>query len=90
VFGLAGRRVAEAVVALFALLGFVFVPLGQKTAFEHAIAVFSTPAAKLAFQELTHAVSGLRDKFFQALAPAPPAAPKQQPTPDVPKLPRPR
>ena len=87
VFGLAGRRVAEAVVALFALLGFVFVPLGHKTAFEHAVAAFSTPASKLAFQELASAVYGLRDKVFEAIAPSPPSTPPKQPTPVVPKLP---
>jgi len=71
VFGIAGRRVAEALVALFALLGFVFVPLGQKTAFQHAVAVFSTPAAAIAFHELTGAVLRLKDRVSEAIAPAP-------------------
>jgi hypothetical protein len=47
VFGLGvgnlGRRLVESVVGLFALLGFVYVPLGRHTGFEHAKAVLSTP-----------------------------------------------
>ena len=84
VFGIAGRRIAEALVALFALLGFVFVPLGQKTAFQHAVAVFSTPAAAIAFHELTGAVLRLKDRVSEAIAPAP--KPESQPKPELPKL----
>ena len=84
VFGIAGRRIAEAVVALFALLGFVFVPLGQKTAFQHAVAVFSTPAAAIAFHELTGAVLRLKDRMSEAIAPTPKQ--ESQPKPELPKL----
>ena len=84
-FGIAGRRVAEALVALFALLGFAFVPLGQKTALEHSLAIFSTPAAMSAFRELGTTVLRLRDRIVGAVAPAP--TPKDQPTPEIPKLP---
>jgi hypothetical protein len=89
VFGIAGRRVAEALVALFALLGFVFVPLGQKTAFEHAVAVFSTPAATLAFRELVATGYRLRDKLLEAALPAraePPGPTGTQPKAEVPDL----
>lgn len=73
-FGLAGRRVAEAVVALFALLGFALVPLGQKTALEHTRDIFSTPAALNAFRELGGAAGRLREKLTGTLlAPSPPA-----------------
>jgi hypothetical protein len=85
VFGTAGRRVAEAVVALFALLGFVFVPLGQKTAFQHMVAVFTTPAALVAFHELTGAALHLKARLAEALMPAPPKA-EPQPKPELPKL----
>jgi hypothetical protein len=85
VFGIAGRRVAEAVVALFALLGFAFVPLGQKTAFEHSVAVFTTPAAIGAFHELTGAALRLKDRIAESLAPALPK-PEHQPKPELPKL----
>ena len=87
VFGIAGRRVTEATVALFALLGFAFVPLGQKTAFEHTLAIFTTPAAKAAFRELGGTVLRLRDRVVQAVAP--PSAPETKgtgPRPEVPKL----
>lgn len=86
-FGIAGRRVAEAAVALFALLGFAFVPLGQKTAFQHTVAIFSTPAALVAFRELTGAVYRLRDRVLETVVPAAPS-PENQPKPEVPKLPR--
>jgi hypothetical protein len=84
VFGIAGRRVAEALVALFALLGFVFVPLGQKTAFEHTFAIFSTPPAVGAFRELAGTVLRLRDRIVEAVVPT--TAPKNQPKPEIPKL----
>jgi hypothetical protein len=88
VFGIAGRRVAEATVALFALLGFAFVPLGQKTALEHTLAIFSTPAALHAFRELGATVFRVRDRVLEAVAPSSaPQAPRDGPKPDVPKLP---
>jgi hypothetical protein len=46
VFGNAGRRTLESVVAVFALLGFCFVPLGSKTAFQHTLALLQTPPAR--------------------------------------------
>lgn len=70
----------EAVVALFALLGFAFVPLGHKTALEHTHDIFTTPAALSAWRELTAATERLRWKVFEALAPArPAAAPEERP-----------
>jgi hypothetical protein len=88
VFGIAGRRITEATVALFALLGFAFVPLGQKTAFEHTLAIFSTPAARAAFVELGGTVLRLRDRVIHAVAPpSPPKAPGNGPRPELPKLP---
>ena len=50
----------EGVVSLFALLGFLYVPLGQHTGFEHARAVLSTPAASAAIDDLTAAALRLR------------------------------
>jgi hypothetical protein len=76
-FGLAGRRVTEAVVALFALLGFALVPLGQKTALEHARDIFSTPAALNAFRELGSAAVRLREKLTGALLTPAPARPPE-------------
>ena len=68
----------EAVVALFALLGFAFVPLGQKTALEHTHDIFTTPAALAAWRELTAATERLRWKVFETLAPARPAAARER------------
>jgi hypothetical protein len=50
----------EGGVGVFALLGFLYVPLGRHTGFEHARAVFSTPAATAALQDLTASALDLR------------------------------
>lgn len=59
----------ESVVALFALLGFAFVPLGRKTALEHTRDIFTTPAALNAWHELGAAATRLRDKLLTTLVP---------------------
>lgn len=93
-FGIAGRRIAEALVALFALLGFAFVPLGQKTAFEHSVAIFTTPAALNAFRDVTRAVYGLKERLLELVREraqeAPPPEPGAGPKPDLPELPKAR
>jgi hypothetical protein len=76
VFGSAGRRLVEGVVGLFAVLGFLYVPLGRHTGYEHARAVLSTPAASAAVQELTATAWGLRERAVELVtgrvtAPAP-------------------
>jgi hypothetical protein len=89
VFGIAGRRIAESVVALFALLGFAFVPLGQKTALEHTLNVFTTPAARNAWRELGGAAARLKDKVIDTVLPHA-TRPVNLPvgaTPEVPALP---
>lgn len=64
VFGLSnlGRRLVESVVGLFAILGFMYVPLGRHTGFEHAKAVLGTPAAGAAIDDLTQTAQGLRQR----------------------------
>ena len=64
VFGLSNlsRRLVESVVSLFAILGFLYVPLGRRTGFEHARAVFSTPAAAAAIDDVTATALGLRQR----------------------------
>jgi hypothetical protein len=85
-FGLAGRRVAEGIVALFALLGFAFVPLGKKTTLEHTIGIFTTPAAKDAWHELGAGVADLRERLVGAFASAAGGSAKAEPKPEVPEL----
>ncbi len=63
VLGVLGRRGVEASISLFAVLGFCYVPLGGHTGFEHAKAVFSTPAAKRAGAELLEALIRVRSKL---------------------------
>lgn len=64
VFGLGnlGRRCFESVVGLFAVLGFLYVPLGHHTGFEHAKAVLGTPAAAAAIEDVTSAALSLRER----------------------------
>ena len=61
-FGNLGRRLVQSVVGLFAILGFLYVPLGRQTGFEHAKAVLSTPAAADAIDDLTTTALGLRQR----------------------------
>ena len=70
VFGLSnlGRRLMESVVGLFAILGFLYVPLGRHTGFEHAQAVFSTPAAAAAIADVTTTALGLRKRAMDFFA----------------------
>lgn len=104
VFGLSnlGRRLAESIVGLFAILGFLYVPLGRHTGFEHAKAVLSTPAATSAIEDLTTAAMDLRLRVVDfvtgrlspkamsdadpAPPPAKPHAPGREPRPVPPKL----
>ena len=85
VLGVLGRRGVEAGISLFAVLGFCYVPLGGHTGFEHAKAVFTTPAAKRAGAELLDALIRVRAKLtgevqqFAGAAPdaTPPVLPKR-------------
>lgn len=65
-FGLSnlGRRLVESVVGLFAILGFMYVPLGRHTGFEHARAVLATPAASAAIDDLTTTAQSLRQRAW--------------------------
>ena len=81
-FGNLGRRLVEGVVGLFAVLGFLYVPLGHHTGFEHAKAVLSTPAAAAAIDDLAATALDLRQRAVDlvmghAALPAPAA-----PSPD--------
>jgi hypothetical protein len=87
VFGLAGRRLAEGVVTLFALLGFACVPLGKKTAFEHTLDIFTTPAARNAWQELQSATARLRDRLVGSVLHASDSERAVEPTGAKPELP---
>jgi hypothetical protein len=90
VFGVAGRRAAEILVGLFALLGFVCVPLGQKTGLQHLMAIGSSPAVAEASLELWGAAQRARERVTRSLVeqshPAPPSPPSAQPRPQLPKL----
>lgn len=73
-----GLGAVELFVLLFAVLGFVFVPLGRRTALEHTQAVLSTPAAKDARQELGEAVVRTLDRLRTAWGSSSPS-PKDPP-----------
>lgn len=82
-----GRRLIEGVVGLFAVLGFLYVPLGRHTGFEHAQAVFSTPAASAALDDLTTTVLGLRQRALDFITGrlAAPTAPPEPTGPETPQ-----
>lgn len=78
---------------LFAVLGFLYVPLGRQTGLEHAKAVLSTPAATAAVADLTTAALSLRERAVAYLTgrvtepPPPPAkAGRSEPRAVPPKL----
>jgi hypothetical protein len=74
--GSIGKRLAEGAIGLFALLGFLYVPLGRHTGFEHARAVIRTPAAQEAFDDVKRSVLSLRQRavaFVTGQVSSPPA-----------------
>jgi hypothetical protein len=89
VFGNVGRRLVEGVVGLFALLGFIYVPLGQHTGFEHACAVLSTPAATAAIEDVTTTALRLRGQAVGYLTGKAPAPLSDAPSPQKGNAPRP-
>lgn len=62
-----GRRAVETVVLLFALLGFVFVPLGKKTGFEHARAIWASRAVSEAVRETLAASARAKEQLLRWL-----------------------
>ncbi len=72
------------------MLGFAFVPLGHKTALEHTLGIFTTPAAIDAWHELGSATGRLRDKVITTFMPHGTPSSPIEPTgarPEVPTLP---
>lgn len=64
-FGRFVRSVAEIVVLLLAAYAFFRVPIGQKTSFEHLLAIFSTEPAREAAREYKAAGEELRDEIAE-------------------------
>lgn len=60
-------RLGRAVVLLFAVLGFVCVPLGHRTGFEHLVAILKTGAAADTGRDLVQAAARLRAQLLAAL-----------------------
>jgi len=90
VFGTMGRRAVESVVALFAVLGFCFVPLGSKTGFEHTLALLRTDTVQEALEGLGGAVGRARTLLVRSLLPeARPTRPLPIPTSSAPVRPVP-
>jgi hypothetical protein len=89
-----GRRCFESIVGLFAILGFLYVPLGHHTGFEHAKAVLGTPAAAAAIEDVLGAAQTLRARavaYFtgrptEAAPPPTPTARPSEPRAVPPKL----
>jgi len=80
------RRAVELFVLAFALIGFVSVPLGDRTGFQHLYAVLSTDAALRFASGLLEALRSARGKLFEAPSPGGPADPRSGPRPEPPAL----
>ncbi len=65
-FARASLRTLNLVLLFFAALGFVSVPLGKRTAWEHTRAILATDAAEEARTELGIAARRLRDSVLEA------------------------
>jgi hypothetical protein len=81
-----GKRAAESLIVLLALYAAVFVPLGERTLWQHACAILGTPEAQRAGRELTIAGGRMLRELsdFQAR----PVRGKPQ-VPDLPRRSRP-
>ena len=62
--GTLGKRAIDLAVLFFALYAFAFVPLGKRSAFDHLRAIFSTPPAKTAGEELGEGAGRLKRKLL--------------------------
>jgi hypothetical protein len=59
------KRALEAAVLFFALYAFIFVPLGEKTGYQHLKAILSTEEAGRAGDELKTAGSRMLDELLR-------------------------
>lgn len=57
------KRAFQAVILFFAICGFLFVPLGKRTAIEHLQAIAGTPAAQQAASEMKSGVVRLVERL---------------------------
>ncbi len=82
--GRLGRRAVEALVLLFAVLGFSYVPLGEHTGLEHTRAIMGTDAAQRAARELAQSWLNLRGRWLGdprgSLPPPAPSGGAEQPS----------
>ncbi len=77
------KRLVNTAVLCLAALTFFLVPIGRKTGFQHAVAVFSSPAAREAGASLAdatrRAAAGVKSEARKVLDERPPA--KSDPRP---------
>jgi hypothetical protein len=79
VVGRYAHRALDVLVLLFAALGFVYVPLGKHTGYEHAKAILATGAASRAGRELSEAVDRLRGRVVHDATSDPDRGPSPKP-----------
>jgi hypothetical protein len=58
------RRVVGLIVSTFAVLGFLAVPLGDRTGFQHTRAIFTSREAKSFAEQMARAARDARQKVF--------------------------
>lgn len=59
-----GRRAIGMVTSFFALLGFIAVPIGERTGYEHVKSALATPEGQEAVAAMSRAYEATREKFF--------------------------
>jgi hypothetical protein len=67
VFFALGRRVVFGVIGFFALLGFISVPLGDKTGWGHLQLILASPATTHAVEEFRRSTAQARHGFVEWL-----------------------
>jgi len=67
VFFALGRRIVFGVIGFFALLGFISVPLGDKTGWGHLQSILASPATTHAFAEFRRSTAQTRQSLVEWL-----------------------
>ena len=84
------RRFLGLGVSIFATLGFLAVPLGNKTGYQHAKAIVLSTEAQRFASELGQAAGQLKGYLLSELLDRSPAHPRYRPTGQAPRQPTPK
>jgi len=73
------RRTVGLIVGIFAALGFLAVPLGERTGFQHTRAIFTSREALNFARELRHASDDLKKRILGEVGSESPRAERKTP-----------